>query len=198
MQIWWDQLTKLDQVLYYIAVPSTIALLIQTIMTFIGMGGDGDFDGDLGGEVSDASEFDGDFEVSFEIFTVRNFVAFFTFFSWGGLWASSSGQNSDIFVIFLALISGIMAMFISGGLFYFMKRMTSSGTLDLKYALGKVGEVYIPIPADKLGVGKVQILIQGALREVEAVTDSQERLETGSSIKVIDLLNESVLIVQKY
>lgn len=193
MQIWWDQLTTLEKVLYYIAVPSTLSLLIQTVLTFIGMG----VDSDLGGDFGDPGEFDGDFELSFEIFTVRNFIAFFTFFAWGGLWAKSVPSNGDGKVIVLAFISGIIAMFISGGLFYFMKKMTSSGTLQLKYALDKIGEVYIPIPPSKAGTGKVQIVIQGALREVEAITYSNTTLTTGTSVKVVDLLNESILIVQK-
>lgn len=193
MELWWESLSQMDKILYYIAVPSTVALIIQTMLTFLGMGDGGDFESDT----LDGAEFDSDFEISFEIFTVRNFIAFFTFFSWGALWASSTGTNGDGFVIVLGLLSGFMAMFVSSALFYFMKKMATSGTMKIKYALGKIGEVYIPIPEGKSGTGKIQVLIQGALREVDAVTDSDVKLETGSSVKVIDLLNESVVVVQK-
>ena len=74
MELWWESLSQMDKILYYIAVPSTVALIIQTMLTFIGMGDVGDFESD----VSDGVEFDNDFEISFEMFTVRNFIAFFT------------------------------------------------------------------------------------------------------------------------
>jgi hypothetical protein len=90
-----------------------------------------------------------------------------------------------------------MAMLMSSGLFYFMKKMAVSGTMNIKYAVGKIGEVYMPIPKEKSGSGKIQVIIQGALREVEAVSNSEFILETGSSVKVVGLLNESVLIVEK-
>ncbi|MGB3367394.1 MAG: hypothetical protein WBA54_07900 [Acidaminobacteraceae bacterium] len=193
MELWWESLNQMDKVLYYIAVPSSVALILQTVLTFIGMGDSGDFDSD----VLDGTEFDGDFEISFQIFTIRNFIAFFTFFSWGGLWANSIASNSDFVVIILALLSGFMAMLMSSGLFYFMKKMAVSGTMNIKYAVGKIGEVYMPIPKEKSGSGKIQVIIQGALREVEAVSNSEFILETGSSVKVVALLNESVLIVEK-
>lgn len=194
MQIWWEQLSTVEQILYYIAVPSTIALLIQTLMTFLGMSGDGDFDG--GSDGLDAGEFDADFEISFEIFTIRNFIAFFTFFAWGGIWASSIPNQSDVVTILLGILSGTMAMGISGGLFYFMKKMTSSGTLNLKYAVNKIGQVYIPIPANKAGTGKIQILVQGALRELDAMTNSDEVLSTGTSVQVVSIVNENMVLVQ--
>lgn len=193
MELWWESLEKLDKILYYIAVPSTVALVIQTLLTFIGMGDGGDFESD----VSDSVEFDNDFEISFEIFTVRNFIAFFTFFSWGGLWANSLASNSDFLVIVLALLSGFMAMLLSSGLFYFMKKMATSGTMNIKYALGKVAEVYIPIPADRSGSGKIQVLVQSALREIDAVTDYEKQLETGSTVKVVALLNENLVLVEE-
>lgn len=193
MELWWESLGQLDKVFYYIAVPSTVALILQTILTFVGMGDGGDFESD----VSDGLEFDNDFEISFEIFTIRNFIAFFTFFSWGGLWANSVYPNNYLIVIILALLSGFMAMFVSAGLFYFMKKMAVSGTMNLKYAVGKVGEVYIPIPANNTGSGKIQIIIQSGLREVDAASYSNEIIETGSKVKVVSLIDEKMLMVEK-
>jgi hypothetical protein len=39
MTEWWDALTKLQEFLYCIAIPSTIIMLIQTVLMFIGIGG---------------------------------------------------------------------------------------------------------------------------------------------------------------
>lgn len=48
MSVWWNGLTNLQQFLYCIAVPSTVVLLIQTILMFIGLGGHGDIAGSGG------------------------------------------------------------------------------------------------------------------------------------------------------
>ena len=52
---------------------------------------------------------------------------------------------------------------------YLMKlslRLQSSGNIDLGYAIGKVGSVYIPIPPSMQGVGKINITIVVSLVEV--------------------------------
>ena len=49
---WWDSLGLVTQIFYCIAVPSTLILLIQTILMFIGFGEDADGAGDdIGGDV---------------------------------------------------------------------------------------------------------------------------------------------------
>lgn len=45
MSAWWDGLTALQRLLYCIAVPSTIVLLLQTILMLVGLGGHGDVGG---------------------------------------------------------------------------------------------------------------------------------------------------------
>ena len=50
MSDWWESLTSLMKVLYCIAVPSTLVLLLQTIFSIAGFGNDGDINlSDTGG-----------------------------------------------------------------------------------------------------------------------------------------------------
>ena len=52
MSLWWDGLTLLQKLLYFVAVPSTIVMLIQTVLLIIGMGGHMDVDaGQISGDV---------------------------------------------------------------------------------------------------------------------------------------------------
>ena len=44
MFAWWSQLGLLEQVLYIIAIPSTLILIIQTVLLLFGLGHDGDAD----------------------------------------------------------------------------------------------------------------------------------------------------------
>ena len=67
MTLWWESLTVLQQVFYYIAAPFTVILLIQTVMTLIGLGNigvDADSDGDFDADVD--TDFDADIEADFD------------------------------------------------------------------------------------------------------------------------------------
>ena len=44
MIAWWNNLELATQIFYCIAIPSTLILLIQTLLLLLGIGGDGDFD----------------------------------------------------------------------------------------------------------------------------------------------------------
>ena len=42
MSLWWDGLTVLEKALYFIAIPSTVVMVIQTMLLAFGIGGHGD------------------------------------------------------------------------------------------------------------------------------------------------------------
>lgn len=164
----------------YVAVPASIILFIQTIMTFVGVSGDADID-------------DGS---NFTIFSVRNLVAFFTFFGWSGLWMLRSGM-SPIFTTVVSILVGVLFVVISMGLFFLVAKMQRSGNLNLSNAIGKSGQVYIPIPASRKRSGKVLINVQGSLRELEALTDDETNITTGTQVEVVGILEPAKLLVTK-
>ena len=60
MRTWWEALTLLERVFAAVAIPATLLLLIQFVMTLIGLGGhDGDLDAD-GDGAPDLMDLDGD------------------------------------------------------------------------------------------------------------------------------------------
>lgn len=174
----------------YVAVPASIILVIQTIMTFLGLSEEIDVD------------FNGDGDVSSEggtgltILSVRNLIAFFTFFGWSGLWMLSTDLE-EIWIIVFSILVGLCFLFLSAGLFYGVSKMQSSGNLIMKNAIGLIGDVYIPIPAGRNGSGKVMLKVQGSLRELEACTDDTEIIPRGIQVKVINCVNESKLVVTR-
>lgn len=200
LQEWWSNIPAFEKVFWYFAIPFSVLFSIQTVLTFLGMTGDG-FDVDDGGVSGDGLDFDGDdssgfdTEGSFPIFTVRNFIIFFTIFGWTGIAASNSGMGSAGTLI-LAIVLAATVMFLVAGIFYFMSRMTESGNINIANAIGNIGEVYIPIPAKRAGTGKIQMQIQGAIREIDAVTDDN-KLSTGMAVKVVGVINNQVLLVEK-
>lgn len=172
----------------YVAVPASIILVIQTIMTFIGVSGDVDLDFD--GEINSN---DGG---SMTIFSVRNLVAFFTFFGWSGLWMLNNNVN-PVLTSLVSVLVGILFVVISMSLFFAVAKMQRSGNLNLSNALGKTGEVYIPIPAQRKRSGKILIHVQGSLKELEALTDDETTITTGTQVEVIGILEPSKILVTK-
>lgn len=58
------------------------------------------------------------------------------------------------------------------------------------------GEVYLTIPAAQNGEGKVQIRVQGAVREYDAMTPG-EQLGNGTPIRVIRTINSHTVAGRK-
>ena len=56
--------------------------------------------------------------------------------------------------------------------------------------------MYLTIPGKKVGKGKILISVRGSVRELDAMTDNEEKIPTGSVVKVIRIENENILIVE--
>lgn len=173
----------------YVAVPASLLLIIQSIMTFLGLSGDIDTDFDGDGDVEMTGE------TGLTLFSFRNLVAFFTFFGWSGLWLISLNVKA-IWVVLISVLVGFVFMLISMSLFFLVSKMQRNGTINLMNAIGQKGNVYITIPAKRENYGKVMVVIQGALTEIEAITDDDETIKSGSSVEVI-AVEGNRLIVRK-
>lgn len=186
---WWESLTTLEALFAVAAIPSTVLLIILLITTLVG--------GDVDTDVADVDlEIDGDAGIGFQFFSLKNITAFFTIFGWIGLYCQGEGMSSGM-SIFVATIAGLFAMTIMASIFYFLSRLQESGTLDLRNAIGRHGEVYLTIPAGRDGYGKVQIQVQGSLRELDAFTDGAESLKQGTAVKVLDVIDQHILLVER-
>lgn len=193
MESWWNSIPSFERVFWCFAIPFSVVFVIQLILTFSGMGGDGDMDMD--GDVGDADMDADGLDSPFHFFTVRNFIIFFTVFGWTGITLYRSGASEAVTVI-ISVLLGLIVMLIVASLFYLVNRLAESGNVDIHNAKGAIGEVYIPIPAKKSGTGKIHITFQGSLREINAMTKG-EMLPTGTVVKVVDILEGHILLVEK-
>ena len=82
-------------------------------------------------------------------------------------------------------------------LFYYLSKLTSSGNLKLKNALNEIGEVYLTLGANRSSIGKIQIKVQGSLRELDALSDESVDLKQGTVVKVTEVSSNGMLIVKK-
>lgn len=185
---WWDAKPVLEQVYWGISIIGSLILTVIMILTFAG--GDGDFSSDPDLEIeSDAG-------AGFQFFTLKNLVGFFTIFGWAGLACIDLGVPFIVTII-VSIFCGLVMMFMMAGIFYLMSRMVESGTLSLKNAIGATGEVYLPIPANRGGLGKIQIKVQGALRELDAMTKEGVDIPRGALVEVHEIVNDHILLVTK-
>ena len=134
--------------------------------------------------------------MGFQFFTLKNFIGFFTIFSWAGIASLDSGY-SNLTTVIISTISGLIMMTVMAGLFYLFSKLTDSGTMNINNAKGGVGEVYMRIEGGRGNIGKVLIKVQGSLRELEAITDDEDDLPMGAVINVKDVINDSILLVSK-
>lgn len=185
---WWDSLILIKQIYWAFAIPSTLIFIIQTILTFVG----GDFDSD-GGADFDVEMDDG---AGFQFFTLKNFIAFFTIFSWTGIACLDSGYALGL-TLLVSISAGVLMMVIMGSIFYYFSRLTDSGTMSFQNAIGKVGEVYLPVTAKRGNIGRVSIKVQNSLRELEAITDDTKDLAVGTVIEVTDIIGGNILLITK-
>ena len=204
---WWNSLSLVAQIFYCIAVPSTLVLLVQTILMFIGMDEDADADG-ADTDVSDDVDVDGSEDGGFDedldpngfdglrIFTVRGVIAFLVIFGWVG--ALLESMNVALWInIPISSVCGFAMMVLLAFIFKAIMNLKSDGTIDIRNAVGTAGKVHLTIPPARMGEGKVHILLQGSYVERDAVTDEPDPIPTGSEVVVVRVSGETTLVVRK-
>ena len=188
MEIWWTSLDLYLKIMWGIAIPFSVFFIIQMIMTFVGMGDQGEISGD--------ADVDADVQMPFQFFTLRNLVNFFLGFAWTGI-SFYEVIESKVWLTLLCVLIGLVLVAIVMALLYALSKTTQSGNIDSKDAVGRAATVYYPIPAAGKGMGKIQISIQQAIREYDAVSELDEPLPTGSMVRVKSVINSQLLLIEK-
>lgn len=187
------------------AVVGGTVLICQFVLTLVGLGGDHGIDlahdaghgfsGDVGHDVHaggahgaegaghDAHGHHGSSWL-FAVISFRTLVAAATFFGLAGLAAQSARQPIGVQLL-LAAVAGVGAMY---GVHWMVRTMGGLGedaTIRIHHAVGRQGTVYVPIPPAKTQAGKVQLNVNNRLVEYEAITGGNEKLATGTKIRVV-------------
>jgi membrane protein implicated in regulation of membrane protease activity len=128
----------------------------------------------------------------FGVISFRTMTAAITFFGLAG-YAADTAHVSLPGQIAVALLAGVAALY---GVHWLMKALVSlreDGTLRIDRAVGLQATVYLTVPAERSGSGKVQLKLQNRLVEYEAMTDHSESLRTGSKVRVVSVLSANTL-----
>ena len=200
MSEWWNSLSVVMKVLWAITLSASLVFIIQSVLTFIGAdsGGDLDMDVDASGDfdsvAADAAQA-AEHSTGMGLLTFRNFVNFFLGFGWSAILLRNSIASNSLLLI-VSIVIGVALVFLVMMLFKWLGSMQQAGNINVfKSAVGCEGKVYLKIPAARAGFGKVQITINNAVREYEAVTDG-DALPTGTAIRVVEALSADTLLVE--
>ena len=179
-----ENLEILHRSFWYVALFSSLVFVVQAVLTFIGSDST---DGT-------APDFDG-VDAPFQLFSLRNLTNFLLGFGWAGVAFYPMVENKFLLTIIAAAVGvGFVLIF-----FLIVKqllKLSEDNTFKINDLKNKTGEVYLKIPAQSLGKGKVLISLKGTNHELYAITNSSTEILSGELIKVVDIKDE-ILIVEK-
>ena len=175
---WWGSLEGAYRVFYALGIVSALALLIQVVLTVFGLD-----------DLIDAVDGEGA-----SLLSMRTVSGFLAGFGWTGVVMMRAGYST-----LGAAIGGTVVGLLFAGILLLVMRvlmgLRHSGTVDYRNAVGVAGKVYAPIGGGLRKPGQVEVLVQGRLRTVAAMTRHDQDLPTLTRIRVIDTLDPNTLLV---
>ena len=195
---WFEGMEPSLRAYWVVALLASLVFLIQMVLTLVGIGDtdsdvnfDGPGDADLGDGGGDTMDTGG----AIQLFTIRNMINFLLGIGWGGVCFWNVIPNRFLLAA-VALLCG--CLLVTAFLFMFRKlmKLESNGAFDIHEAVGQVATVYIRIPADRSGQGKVQVSFGGSIQELPALTDG-EAIPSGAQVRIAGLIGNKVMLVEK-
>lgn len=196
------------QIYFVVGVVSLTVMVFWMILNVIGLGGGVDaldaadaadaldgVDAMDGLDAADAADAGDAADSSASVFTFRSILAFFGGFGWSGVLAMDLGLSAgQSFLVSIPV--GLFFFLLTYSVLLFLLSMSATGSLNYANAIGETGEVYIAIPPNREGTGKVRVKVQGRLKTVSAYNASDKKAETHSRVKVVGQIDPSTLLVK--
>ena len=184
---WWNGLELAQQIFALVGIGSTVILVIQMVMMLFGLGDDSDADID---DVDEVDVGDGD---GLALFTVKGIVAMLCITGWTGVIFLGTEMATALAYV-LSFLCGFATLVIMAYVMKAMSKLQSSGNIEIGNAVGKVGQIYIPIKPGH--AGKVNITVQGQYSEFSAISTTNETIATGSYVRVVAVDEAGTLVVE--
>lgn len=190
---WFSAMEPMQQMFWGCALVASLIFLVQMVLTLIGMDG---HDVDASFDVSDFGDMDAstmDTGGALSLFSIRNFINFFMGFGWAGV-SLYDTIGSNFLLILAAIVVGVLFVL----MFFYIRKQTrkleANGAFNIRNCEGKTANVYLRIPAKGKGKGKIQISVNGAFHELDALTDG-EAISTGQKVRITEILDGETLKV---
>ena len=198
---WYNALPSTLQVYWVIALVTSLIFLIQMVLTFIGIsdadtdvdfGGDADLGGDAGFSDGDTLDTGG----AMQLFTIRNFINFLLGLGWSGVCLYSVIPNTIVLSL-VSILVGVLFVYIFLIIYRQLRKLERNGAYHIDDCVGQTVDVYLTIPSNRSGMGKVQISFSGSVQELSALTDSDTPLRSGSKVRVTEVIDGTTVLVEK-
>ena len=77
-----------------------------------------------------------------------------------------------------------------------MRRLEHDGAFRIDDCVGQVADVYLRIPGQRRGEGKVQYSFGGSVQELAAITEG-EAIASGAKVRILEVVGQHTLLVEK-
>lgn len=188
---WFTQLDPTLRIYWGIAIFASVVFVIQTAMSFLGVADidSGDADVDFSTDTDSLDD-----AGSMHLLSIRNIFYFLLGFGWTGVSLWNTIENRILLTLAAILVGcSFVALFL--WLFRQMMKLQSNGAFDINDSVGKVCDVYLRIPAEAQGLGKVQISLGGSVQELDARTTGAQ-IPSGAKVRVLRVIDKKVLEVE--
>ena len=186
---WVTGLSLIDAVFFGCASIGGLLFLVRIVLVFLGFDSDADVD-------ADGFELDhGGHDMGAGMLSFTGLTAFFTLFGTTGLVMRLEQGAGAALASGVAFMVGLFTMWLVAVVLRAVYRLRSSGNVSMGNAVGRDGRVCRTIPAG--GRGQVQVAVQGRLKVVDAVAEHPVELRSGTHVRVVRVIEGSVLVVEK-
>jgi membrane protein implicated in regulation of membrane protease activity len=187
---WFTALSGLEKAYVISAGIGGAVLMVQLLLTLLG-GAELDTDMDI--DVDMDLDIDHGSDLSFQWFSIQSMSGFFMMFGLAGMTLVKEFGRDKMESFVGALACGLLTGWVIYKMFQGMKKLETSGNIDMNNAIGQIGRVYMTIEPSE--GGRVEIVVQDKLAVFDAVSETKEKINTGEQVKVISLINNKVLSV---
>lgn len=177
----------LHHLFLFSAAGGGLLFVVQVVLSLAGAGA-----GDLGG--GDAATGHSSPDVAFKLLSLQGLTAFFAMFGLVGLALYEESRVGATMSLLGALVGGGLTTFIIARIFQAARKLEASGNVDLRAAVDMTGTVYLRIAPGK--PGKVTLTLNNRLLQLDAIS-ATDALETGSLVRVVDVLSDGTVRVVK-
>lgn len=189
MVAWYQSLSALEQVFFWISVVASVALIVQIILmlfSFAGMDTDasGPFDNDI------------DSDSGLSLFSLKSITAFFALGGWCGFAAATYIDNTWA-PILIAVVTGTLALLGVGFAMKGIEKLQCSGNLVQEKLIGQSATVYVSVPPARSGRGKITLTAQGRFSEFDAMTDEDTRLAVDEQVEILAMDGDCAIVKKK-
>jgi hypothetical protein len=130
----------------------------------------------------------------FQVLSLRTIVAALAFFGLAGL-AARAADCAPSTTLLIASAAGLGAMYGVYAMLCGMRSLQAEGTARIHRSVGRKASVYLRIPAQQKGAGKIQINLQNRTMEYQATTLG-DAIPSGATVVVTQVLAADTVQVQ--